>query len=267
MGVSLPIPELERSLQLAADQTHAFTGLLRRVQDPTLNAVGEWSIGEVATHVSHIFGMYPGLVAGESSPVVDHRTMSSDWQRMLNEDPERDPRAVADRIEDALARFLDAVGSDNWTKPVSWHGGVQVPVYSLASIFMNESGLHGWDVAHAVDEPWTIDAETARHIIWGHLPFLPAFVNKEVVSGMSANFEVRVRGSVPIYFIVAGGEIEIQQEKVSPIHCHISADPVDYLLVGYGRKGQWGPLLMGKIFAWGRKPLLGLKFGQLFQGV
>ena len=45
--------------------------------------------------------------------------------------------------------------------------------------------------------------------------------------------------------------------------CTISADPEAFLLVGYGRSSQWGPILRGKIFASGRKPWLGLKFNSL----
>ena len=36
--------------------------------------------------------------------------------------------------------------------------------------------------------------------------------------------------------------------------CHISADPVAFLIVAYGRGSQWPPVLGGKITAWGRKP-------------
>ncbi len=43
----------------------------------------------------------------------------------------------------------------------------------------------------------------------------------------------------------------------------ISADPVAFLLVGYGRIGQWGQILRGKLVASGRKPWLGLGFGKL----
>ena len=41
--------------------------------------------------------------------------------------------------------------------------------------------------------------------------------------------------------------------------CHVSADPVALLLVSYGRRSQWVPVLTGKLLAWGRKPWLGLR--------
>lgn len=45
--------------------------------------------------------------------------------------------------------------------------------------------------------------------------------------------------------------------------CTISADPVAFLLVGYGRTGQWGEIARGKLVAGGRKLWLGLSFGRL----
>lgn len=47
------------------------------------------------------------------------------------------------------------------------------------------------------------------------------------------------------------------------VDCHLWVDPVAFLLVGYGRISQWGPIARGKLVAWGRKPWLGLKFKSL----
>jgi putative sterol carrier protein len=44
----------------------------------------------------------------------------------------------------------------------------------------------------------------------------------------------------------------------------ISADPVAFLEVGYGRANPLVAALTGKLVAKGRKPWLGLAFGKLF---
>jgi hypothetical protein len=36
----------------------------------------------------------------------------------------------------------------------------------------------------------------------------------------------------------------------------LSADPMAYLLVGFGRSSLWPVIARGQIFAWGRKPWL-----------
>ena len=43
------------------------------------------------------------------------------------------------------------------------------------------------------------------------------------------------------------------------VDCHVSADPVALLLVAYGRRSQWVPILTGRLVAWGRKPWLGVR--------
>jgi hypothetical protein len=44
-----------------------------------------------------------------------------------------------------------------------------------------------------------------------------------------------------------------------PVDCHVSADPVALLFVAYGRRSQWGPILTGRMLAWGRKPWLSVR--------
>jgi hypothetical protein len=43
----------------------------------------------------------------------------------------------------------------------------------------------------------------------------------------------------------------------------ITADPVAFLLVGYGRISQWGPILRRQIVAGGRRPWKALRFAML----
>jgi hypothetical protein len=76
-----------------------------------------------------------------------------------------------------------------------------------------------------------------------------------------------VRGGRSAHLRVKDSKLTIDGAPQGSVDCHISADPVDYLLVGYGRKSQWGPMLTGKLVAWGRKPWLGLKFARLFHSV
>jgi putative sterol carrier protein len=45
--------------------------------------------------------------------------------------------------------------------------------------------------------------------------------------------------------------------------CVITAEPVTFLLIGFGRVSQFPVLLGGKLRAGGRKPWLAAKFGTL----
>ena len=261
--MSLIIPDRKKALESVHAATGRFTALLRDA-DPSRIAIGHWTTGELATHVSLIFKMYPPLLRGGASPVKDQLAMAGYWDEALAEDTIRDPSEAADRIELALKEFATLVNSENWEQPVTWHGAKEIPVYSLASILVSECLLHGRDVAQVEGKPWPIGRDDANLIFDGHLPVLRHFVNREAIAGMDACYEVRLRGGSTVYFQIADGDIEVLGTPKGKIDCRISADPVSYLLVGYGRVGQWGPVLTGKIVAYGRKPWLGFKLASLF---
>ena len=62
---------------------------------------------------------------------------------------------------------------------------------------------------------------------------------------------------------VADGTAEVRAAG-GPVDCVISADPVTFLLVVYGRMPLGRALLRGGMLAWGRRPWLGLCFKDLF---
>lgn len=264
--MDLPVYGKEEAFNAVKEAAGRFAALLRSADHPRHNAIGKWSIAEVAAHTSHIYQMYPGLVTGESSPIEDHLNMSPHWDKMLEQDPERDLTAIATRIQEATDAFIAAADATDWTQLVTWHGGVKIPVYSLAAVLMNEANIHGLDVASAEQKSWTIPTDHARMIITGHYPMLPHFVNPQT-SDFSAVFELHVRGGDRVYFTVDHGAVDIDRHRSAAIDCRISVDPVAYLLVGYGRRSQWGPIATGKIAAWGRKPWLSLRFAKLFHAV
>ena len=99
--------------------------------------------------------------------------------------------------------------------------------------------------------------------IEGLLPTLPHFLN-DTATGIDAVYELRIRGGSRLYLTIRDGRLDIGVDRPKRVDCVISADPVSYLLVGYGRRSQWKPILTGKIMALGRKPWLGFGFGKLF---
>jgi hypothetical protein len=265
--MTLPIPDRKVTLDAVRDVTSRWANLLRSVTDPSRTAIGHWSISEVATHTSHIFGLYPELVRGGTSYVTDHLNMSEEWERQLRNDPERDLDAIAKRIEQSTDDFLTAVEGEDWAAPKHWHGGLEVPVYTLASVLISESALHGLDVARAETRPWTVESLHASLTIDGFLPFLHHFVNPDAVRGLDAVFELKIRGGSHVYVTIHDSKLSIDEARPVSIDCKISADPVSYVLVGFGRISQLRPILMGKIIAYGKKPWLGLRFGKLFRQV
>lgn len=265
--MSLPVPDKRHALGAVKDATGRYTALLRRTTAPEATAVGHWTVRDVAVHTSHIYGLFPELMKGGHSPVANYLTMSEHWDAKVTEDTETDLGKVADRIEASVAEFVELAAADDWTTTKHWHGGLEVPVYTLASILVTEPGLHGLDIARTAGESWKLPASHGQLAIEGLLPVLPHFVNREATAALNAVYRLDVRGGNTIYIRVAEGALGISTEQPGSVDCRISADPVAYVLVGYGRMSQWEAIAKGKIFAFGRKPWLAWKFGSLFYSV
>lgn len=78
-----------------------------------------------------------------------------------------------------------------------------------------------------------------------------------------AAYEISIRGGERFSVVVDGDGATVGPAAIR-VDCHISAGPVALLLVAYGRRSQWGPILTGKTVAWGRRPWLALSFRSLF---
>jgi hypothetical protein len=179
------------------------------------------------------------------------------------EEPDRDPAAAAERIETAAATIWPgyrALGSDD---VVEWFGGIKMPAYTPPSIMVTEALVHGYDIAQAEELSWPIESDVARVSVRGLFPLLPQYVNRDAARDLRICYELSLRGGPPAYFTFENGALSVDQVPPRPVDCKLSVDPAAYLLVGYGRIGQWGPTLRGKIVAYGRKPWLGLKLGKL----
>jgi hypothetical protein len=125
--------------------------------------------------------------------------------------------------------------------------------------------VHGHDIATGTGRPWPIAAEHAKLILGTVCPKMwPLVVRPEAGRVVPVTYEIRLRGNGPRYVVrVADGTAEVRGAG-GPVDCVISADPVTFLLVGYGRMPLVRALLRGGMLAWGRRPWLGLRFKDLF---
>jgi uncharacterized protein (TIGR03083 family) len=246
------------------ETTRAYVDLLRRARHAEKSAIGEWSVGDTATHTAQVFEMYVEAVTGDGSfPVPATSTLNDHWARRLADDPSRDPAAAADRIETAAATIWPGYRAMSAQDIVEWFGGVKVPAYTPPSIMITEALVHGFDIARAERLPWSIDRDVARLSVRGLFPILPQYVNEKEARDARICYELSLRGGPPAYLTFENGVLSVDQSPPRPVDCKLSVDPAAYLLVGYGRIGQLGPTFKGKVVAYGRKPWLGLKLGKL----
>jgi hypothetical protein len=214
--------------------------------------------------MSHIYETILGLLRGGSSPITDHRKLSESWDAKVQADPERDLNVLADRIDSSWKGFTETVAECDWEELKLWHGTLKAHVYTLAAILIQEPLIHGLDVAQAAGEEWAMSPDDARLVTLALLPTLPNFMDTGAAEGVDATWELRIRGAQPVFVTVVDGTMTIALSTERKVDCRISAEPLNYLLIGFGRRSQYLAILKGSVVAWGRKPWLGVKFGKLF---
>jgi len=249
------------------DASTRVADLLRSGIDPTAPALGEWSIAELATHLSHAFDVVPALARRDrASPLGELRELSGQTATWVANDPERDLGVLATRIETRAAEFLSATAAGDASDPRPWLvEGSAVSLTVLTCHLLNEAVLHGYDIAKAAGRPWAIDRIAAALIFEGFLLSViqavdpRALVIQEKAAGVQARFDVSLRGAGRFSMVFDDGRLTIERPSDRQVDCHLSADPAALLLVAWGRISQWQAIAKGQLLAWGRRPWMGLQ--------
>jgi uncharacterized protein (TIGR03083 family) len=250
---------------LAAVEKSAFrlSLLLRAATKPKKKAIGTWTVAETAAHVAHSYlGFLDGL---QGALTTDIDEIDAHNARFLAEDPERDLEVLADRVEAGAREYAQFAGSLAGDQPIDFFGGMRVPASSITATLLGEALVHGYDIARAEGLPWAIEPAHAAMTIQGLVPLVPHFVDEEAAAGLDAAFEIRMRDGARTYWYFDQGRLTIEDSPSRPIECHISVEPVTFLLMSYNRIGPAVPALSGKVLVWGRRPWLATRLGGIFK--
>ena len=210
-----------------------------------------WTAGQTAAHLVNEFRDYAAYAQGSRTAArgdQPSRLNAAANAEQLRADPDRDLGSLADRLPPAVEGFLAV---EPPAEPVTASNGIAMSWETMASALLGELLVHGLDIARASGQPWRIDRADALLAIAGVMTMVPHYLK----TSLDATFEVRLRGG-PRYLIGPGAKPD----------CWISADPEAFLLVGFGRTGQWGQIARGRLVAGGRKPWLAVKFGSMITG-
>ena len=267
--------ELDLSATQAAliAATRRTAGLLREAPDgqtavPNL----AWTVGETAAHLVTILQHSRGFVSGEED-ATRYATLDPDATtpaersvaanaRMLEEFTERDPVRLAALLETAAEEFVTVADQRREDEPVLIEAGVSMTVPVMTAVLLGEQLVHGLDFACALKRPWRIDRRDAILVASASMALVPEIIDRDGTAGVHATFELRLRGG-PRYRVRIDDGTATVTEVSGSADCWMNVDPVAALLLGYGRIGQWGQLLRGRLIVGGRKPWLVLKFSEL----
>jgi len=263
-----------------------LTGMMRTLPVATGSAVGQWSPAEVAMHLSQAWLAVPGLARGDLSELYQVLTpgdgaagdalLGDVWElgdvtRLgVASDPERSFRVIADRIDERAAAFFAESEGKSPDEPRPWMvEGTTVARRVLTCHLLNETIVHGYDMAHAAGVPWPIDRAYACMVLRGFVVEIlnaldpRAMVDQKKAAGLRVRYGLHLRGGPSVTFVFNDGELRVEEPSPVRIDCHISADPAAMLLVTWARQSQWSAIARGQLTAWGRKPWLGPRFRSL----
>ncbi len=254
--------EVARSLR---DLGPAVPDLIRGARDPGAQAVGTWTVGEVAAHLVSLVELYPRILRGEGSPRASHRDVAADNRAGIARVGTTEPNELAARFAAAAPRCLRAL--EEAGAEVAWHGGLRLPAETVAAILGAEYAVHGHDIATGADLAWQVPGEHACTVIHGLGPLLPHYVDEEAADGMHARIRVRLRGDhrSPLTLRFRDGTLEVAATELGRADCTISADPETWALVSFGRAGPLWPALTGRLLVWGRRPWLAARLQSLLR--
>ncbi|HEV8372944.1 MAG TPA: maleylpyruvate isomerase family mycothiol-dependent enzyme [Actinomycetota bacterium] len=234
--------------------------LVRSLPDPAAPVPSlDWTVAQTATHLVAAARAFLGYVTGQVIPdaTIDLGERNLDRIAQVGE---RELPALADLLVADTRRYLEQTADLPADRPVPFYGGTTLALSSLHGILLGEYLVHGLDLARSAGRPWPIDPAQARLVIAAATALLPRYLDPVAARGVTAGYQVRG----PRFVLrVADGEATVEPGAAGPVDCHISADPVAFLEVAYGRRSQWRPVLRGQMTAWGRRPWRAFGFKRL----
>ncbi|HET7482444.1 MAG TPA: maleylpyruvate isomerase family mycothiol-dependent enzyme [Actinomycetota bacterium] len=234
-------------------------GAMRAVDDGDAKAIGHWTVRDVAAHLTDVAHDQHRITRGEGSVYSTTKEIPDVNDQRLRARENKDLHALADEFETQMTSYISLLKSIEGDPIVSW-AELQIPQSAVVASDIGELLVHGFDITHAEGKPWPIDPHAAGLSLKGISPVTMHYVDKEATAGVRAVFDVRIRGQWQLHFAFDDGKLKIEEPSSRRVDVHLSADPVAFMLVGYGRVSHWGPLFKGQLLSWGRKPLLALKF-------
>ncbi|MGQ0678105.1 MAG: maleylpyruvate isomerase N-terminal domain-containing protein [Actinomycetota bacterium] len=225
----------------------------------------QWSVGDAAAHLAFAQEFFARVVAGEQITHGDG-TMASlahaNRSHLMSE-KERRGSVLAERMVNSTQEFLLRAAALPSSSLLQTPMG-RMDLDALYAYQVTHLMMHGFQLAAALRTPLVVE----RRVACMAIPFikhsLPLVVDPRAAGNLTATYQVKPRGGLPFWVVVAGGAATVHDSRPGRVDCYLSADPVAFMQVGFRLKSQWPQIARFKLVAWGRKPWLALRFAGLF---
>ncbi|CAA9271247.1 MAG: hypothetical protein AVDCRST_MAG10-3305 [uncultured Acidimicrobiales bacterium] len=255
-----------------ASLARRISNLIRSVDDVDVPALGVWTAGQLAAHLTHVFEIELDLINETASPLADLADLAELTQVRVRDEAVRDPQALARRVEDAAAAFLAVARELDGSEPREWLGQVKATASVLACHIVSESMIHGLDLARAIGRRWPVERGHAMLAFEGFIcPMYQALgrpgyaVDQVRAAGVTACYDIRIRGGGRVFFAFAEGGLSIEPPSDRRVDCHLWVDPRALMLLAWHRTDLARPVLTGQVLPWGRRPWLSFRLPGLIK--
>jgi uncharacterized protein (TIGR03083 family) len=250
-AVLVDLAEVRIALPMAAKQA---AELVRSLADAGAPVPGlNWTVGQTTAHMVAAAMNYSRYATGQGTPETTIDLREGNLER-IEQVGSQDLTELAGLLVEETDRYLEWSAHLSADHPVPFFGGTEVSLAAQTGILLGEYVVHGRDLARSAKRRWHIDPRHASMVMGAITAVLPRYLNREAARGARVAYDIRVRRGPRFIFRVAGNQATVEPGSGGPVDCRISADPVAFLLVAYGRQAQWRPVLLGKMTAWGRRP-------------
>ncbi len=241
--------------------TELTTSLIRAIPNPAYPIPGSsFSLGDAAAHLVIIAQIAADCFAGFPSPIHDLGARRQHEARFLAQFDDRRPTKLAALLEDAVDLLVEAPID---TDPIPFHAGIPLDPGVILGLLVAELMVHGWDIARTLGLAWSTELATARVAASATVRMLPHLL-AESAAGVDASFRLHIRGGDDLTCRLHRGVFTVSRADLDSVDCHVSADPVAFILVAHRRLSHVGRVARGQLVSWGHNASLGAKLPSLF---
>jgi hypothetical protein len=257
-------PELRAEVELAAARFDALVAGL----DPDRAVDGsDWAVGDTSAHVITVLDRWRRMAGGASLDVAPGRAFGPRMAEINRREIDAVAGAdAADSVRDATVRWLEVAADPTAEMHPFGLDDATCTLAEAAGVLLGEILLHGRDVARSTGGSWPITRHQALAVDEGVLPLLPVLYDGAPTRGHTYEIDLRLRGRAPgraICLRCGPTAVVVTEGHGQHPDVHISADPVTWLLLGYGRMSRTRAAAGGGLVTWGRRPWLALRLGEL----
>lgn len=259
--VALPEPALR---QLLDDAGRRFVERARGGPWPDVPARHlDWTPDQIVTHVATIIDYFDAIVLESGSPVESLAALRDTNARGIERHRQDDWHDLLDHIAAGIEAIEQGLDADP-ERRYRWHGGIPIDGREAVGVLSGELLVHEWDLARTLRQRPRLSRADCLRLIPALQGIFPHVLVADAAAGVDATWRIHVVGLQPFDLTVTDATLTVDAGR-SRVDCHLLVRARPFVLNAYQRLGTLRLAATGGAFAYGRRPLLGLRLNRLLE--